>query len=120
MSTKKDSAGTEAEKWLSKGHAACLSKKIKMESLAVSPSLLTQREISPENRNKNLLIVIALMLPSKQGCLHLLTHKNGKQVPVDGIFCLPFLLYSNRYQHVLLLFLSQDLPALDSQVWLQV
>jgi hypothetical protein len=69
MSTEKDSAGTEAEKWLSKGHATCLSKKIKMESLAVSPSLLTQREISPENRNKNLLIVIALMIPSKQGCL---------------------------------------------------
>jgi len=32
---KKDSAaeGTEAEKWLRKGHAACLSTKIKMKSL---------------------------------------------------------------------------------------
>ena len=67
---KKDSAaeGTEAEKWLRKGHAACLRKKIKMKSLAVSPSLLTQRENSPEKHNKNLLTVIALMLPTNQGC----------------------------------------------------
>jgi hypothetical protein len=46
----------------------------------------------------------------------IISHILGKQVPADGIFYWPSLLFPSQYQHVPLLFLSQELPAFEGQV----